>query len=287
MKIQHFAKEIAIVWVAVVLVGCVHRPVTTPSHDIVPKYYSYNPHDTIGNEPYWQMLRIDSARVNYLLERPLGMVSAEDIDKITDEDIISFSKAEASWFEMMKLCSKRRYEDALSLYIKEESNVGTALATTTNKFDLDFSVVGVLLNELLDEEEAAEILVKFLEYDKIQAEGVVAYGMADSGGYIPPHYPLLIKTLGAEYLNLGDESKAEDLIEPLRDAVYMLSDNVWDNEQEIAIYKIAIYHSSEDDPKLKAALEDYRTFVIGYSEKSDENHEELVGRLDYLIKELE
>ena len=279
---------LAILMVTLQFVGCVHRPVTTPSHDIVPKYYAYNSHDTIGNEPYRQMLRIDSARVDYLLERPLGLVPAEDIDKINDEDILSFSEAEASWFEMLKLCSKRRYEDALSLYIKEESNVGTALATTTNKFDLDFSVVGVLLNELLEKEEAADILVRFLENDKLQTEGVIAYGAADGGGgFIPPDYPLLIKTLGAEYLNLGDESKAEDLIEPLRNAVYMLSDDVWDNEQEIAIYKTAIYHSSEDYPKLKATLEDYRAFVIGYSEKSDENHEELVGRLDFLIKELE
>ena len=295
MNKQHFAILLA----AFVLAACGPRPTARYNRNLdEPMYYAYNPEDTVGNEPYWLLLRIDSARVDFRLDYPVGEMATINLDSTEGaektpeqqqyEQSVLVAETEAKWFELMRLCSQRQYEDALSLYIKEETDIGIALGTSTNKFDLDYFVIGPLLFEQLDEEEAAEIMVKFLENDKMMTEGVVALSTADGGGgYITPHYPLLIKTLGAECLNLGNESRAEDLIEPLRNAVYMLSDDVWDNEQEIAIYKIAIYHSSEDFPKLKAALEDYRAFVIDYSKTSGEDHEDVIGRLDFLIKELE
>ena len=289
----------AVLLVALVLTGCVQRPAATNSHDSnEPLYYAYDPEDTIGNEPYWHMLRIDSARVEILSDPRMAMTPSTRIKKLVGDSVVfvdndgndtsAYDAAKAKWHELMHLCSRMQYEDVLSMYGKEETKISLALASSTNKYYLDYYVIGRLLFDRLEEDEATERFVKFLEYDMWLTELEVWGSTAEGGsGYIPPHYSDLIGTLGAMYMDLGDESKAEELIEPFRNAVYLLSDDVWTNEQQIAVYKISIYHSVEDYPKLKAALEDYRAFVIDYSKTSGENHEDVVGRLDVLIKDLE
>lgn len=262
-----------------------------------PMYYSYNPEDTIGNEPYWHMLRIDSARVGAMSDPAMAMMPSTRIKEMVGDSIVLvnggdgtslYDVAEAKWHELMRLCSKKQYKNVLNLYREEETEICLALASSTYKYYLDYHVIGQLLFDELEEDEAMESFIKFLEYDKWLTECEVLFSTADGGnGYIPSHYSDLIGTLGTMYMDLGEESKAEELIEPFRDAVYLLSDDVWANEQQIATYKIATYHSAEDYPKLKAALEDYRTFVIDYSKTSGENHDDVVGRLDILINDLE
>ena len=281
------------------LAGCGPRSMDVNNDNLVePMYFVYNPQDTIGNEPYWHMLRIDSARVEILSDPRMAMMPSARIKKLVGDSVVfvdndgndtsAYGAAKAKWHELMHLCSRMQYEDVLNLYSKEEDQICLALASSTNKYYLDYYVIGRLLFDRLEEDEATERFVKFLENDMWLTELEVWGSTAEGGsGYIPPHYSDLIGTLGAMYMNLGDESKAEELIEPFRNAVYLLSDDVWTNEQLIAVYKMSTYHSAEDYPKLKTALEDYRAFVIDYSKTSGENHEDIVERLGVLIKDLE
>ena len=291
-----------ILFATIGMFGCGQKSENTNRSDTnSSKYFAYNPEDTVGNEPYKQMLRIDSARIEYIqLKWPRGFPPSAKVEEVEDADnsliVMEYNESdrqmfdtiEAKWHDLMRLCSQKQYEDALSLYIKEETDIGIALATSTNKFDLDYHVINGLLLDQLTKEEAMELLVRFLEYDKSFTESVIILSTTNDGsGFIPPHYSTLIGSLGAIYTNLGDETKAEELIEPFRNAVYLLSDNVWDNEQEIASYKLAIYYNSNDYVKLKETLEEYRAFVIDYSAKSGENHDDLIERLEMSIEDLE
>ena len=206
----------------IVLSSCGQRLVETTSHDPnEPMYYAYNPEDTIGNEPFWQMLRIDSVRVEFRLAHPIDQLSSINLsgseveekapEQRQQDDSLVLSEAETKWFELMRLCSQKQYEELLSMYIKEETDIGIALATSTNKFELDYFVIGPLLFDQLGEEEAAEIMVKFLEFDKFLTESVILFGESQLG-YVPPQYAFQIEILSKVYLMLDEWEKAEELI---------------------------------------------------------------------------
>lgn len=292
MNNYHFCILLA----AFVLFGCAEKPKDNRGNTNLTKYYTYNPQDTIGNEPYWQLLRIDSARVEYTLEHPMGLPPSARIEEREDSSLVVmkdnesdrqiYDTAEAKWHELMKLCSQKQHEEALSLYIKKESDIGIALATTTNKFELDYYVIGKLLFDQLAENEAAEIMIKFLEFDKTMTENVILLGESQSG-FVPPHYAALINFLGRMYTIAGQKEKAEEQIEPFRKAVYMLYDDVWQNEMSIADFKINIYSSFDDSEKMKETIIEHRNFVIQYAKDTGEDYSEQINRMNALIKQLE
>ena len=247
----------AILLAIVMLVGCTHRPIVdAESVSNSPTYYAYNPADTIENYPFLEMLKIDSSRAEYLLERPYGLPPSDMMEELglggdsmgyKEGDDKIFDSVEANWYELMRLCSQKQYEELLSKYTKEETDICIALATSTNKFELDYLVIGELLFEQLDGEEAAEKLSKFLEYDKFLTESVVAFSTAEGGsGYIPPQYAFQLEILCRTYLIMEDREKAEALIEPYRKAIYLLSDDVLWNENMIAKFKTNIYEQFGD-----------------------------------------
>lgn len=293
MKKQHFAILLA----TFVLAACGPRPTARYNRNFgEPMYYAYNPEDTIGNEPYWLLLRIDSARVGFRLDHPnseLAMINldsteseAKSPEQLLNDDYQTLSNAEAKWFELMRLCSQRQYEDALILYDKEEACIGIALATSTNKFDLDYFVIGPLLFDQLDEEEAAEIMVKFLEYDKFLTESVVLFGESQLG-YVPPQYAFQLEILSKVYLKLDEWEKAEALIEPYRKAVYLLSDDTLMNEYDITGVKLNIYADMDDGVRLKEALVEYRAFLVQYAKDTHQDMDERIEKLDDLINSVE
>lgn len=261
-----------------------------------PMYYAYNPEDTIGNEPYWLLLRIDSARVDFRLDHPVSEMATINLDstegaektpeQLQYEQSVLVAETEAKWFELMRLCSQRQYEDALSLYIKEQTDIGIALATSTNKFDLDYFVIGPLLFDQLDEEEAAEIMVKFLEYDKFLTESVILFGESQLG-YVPQQYAFQLEILSKVYLMLDEWEKAEALIEPYRKAVYLLSDDTLVNEMAITDLKFNMYQDMGNSAKVKEAFVEYRTFLVQYAKDTHQDLDEQIENLDKLIKSVE
>lgn len=292
MRSNHF---IFIILSTLVLAGCTQRPMLNSN---LPKYYAYNPEDITGNYPFLEMLRIDSARVEYLVERPYGLLPLEimeelvegqdsvDLQKVYKEgDEKIFNTVVAKWYEMMQLCSQKRYEELLSMYIKDETDIGIALANSTNKFELDYFVIAKLLIEQLDGDEAVEIMTKFLEYDKLLTESVVAFSTVEGGsGYIPPQYAFQLKILCRAYLFMEDREKAEALIEPYRNAVYLLSDDVLQNENMVAVFKSDIYEEFGDlEGKIETAAS-YRDFLIQYAKDTDQDFDEEIRLVDSLVE---
>jgi hypothetical protein len=282
---------------ALVLGGCGPRPMAMNKHYLdETMYYAYNPEDTIGNEPYWHMLRIDSARVAFRLDHPVSEMPTINLDssggaektpeQLQHDNSVLVAETEAKWFELMRLCSQRQYEDALSMYIKEQTEIGIALATSTNKFDLDYFIIGPLLFDQLDEEEAAEIMVKFLEYDKFLTESVILFGESQQG-YVPPQYAFQLEILSKVYLMQDEWEKVDALIEPYRNAVYLLSDDTLTNEFAIADFRLNLYGDMGDKVKIKEVLLDYQAFLIQYAEDTHQDLDEQIEKLDALIKKVE
>ena len=292
MRTNYFAILLA----AFVLAACGPRPAARYNHNLgEPMYYAYDPEDTVGNEAYWLLLRIDSARVNFRLDHPVSEMATIKLDSTEGEEktpeqlqyeqSVLVAETEVKWFELMRLCSQRLYEDALSFYIKEETEIGIALATSTNKFDLDYFVIGSLLFEQLDEEEAAEIMVKFLEYDKFLTESVILLGESQLG-YVPPHYAALIYFLGKMYMAAGQKDKAEEQIVPFRKAMYLLYDDEWENESRIAEFKVNIYSDFGDLEKMRDAIIEHRNFVVQYGKDNDQDYREQIEQMDALIEKM-
>lgn len=286
-----------ILLVALVLGGCGPRPMAMHSSNLdEPIYYAYNPEDTIGNKPYWWLLRIDSARVEFRLDHPVSEMPTINLDstggtektpeQLQHDNSIVVAETEAKWFELMRLCSQRQYEDALSLYIKEQTEIGIALATSTNKFELDYFVIGPLLINQLDYKEAAEIIVKFLEYDKFLTESVILFGESQQG-YVPPQYAFQLEVLSKVYLMLDEWEKAEALIAPYRNAVYLLSDDTLTNEFFVMDFKLNLYGDMDDKAKIKEAFVGFRDFLVQYANDTHQDLDEQIEKLDALIKKVE
>ena len=131
-------KTLIILIVAVVLVGCGQQQAASIKDDAnTLQYYAYNPDDTIGNGLYWNLLRIDSLRVEYLMDHPMDN-APEGVDS-------TFSSAGSVWREFLKLCSKNNYEQAVRWYLDHEGDFIVAMPSTTIKFYLDYYVIETLL----------------------------------------------------------------------------------------------------------------------------------------------
>lgn len=280
MKNTHFA----IIMAALALFGCVERPTKT---DIGPQYYAFNPKDTIDNLPFQQMLGIDSARAEYLFDKSIEPIPIEGVDVNNESDKQVYIEAETAWYKMLEMCSQKRYEEMLSYYIKNESIVGIGLSTSTNKFELDYCVLSLLIIDYFDFMEAVGLLAKWLEYDKLLADGVVAFSLAEGGsGYIPPQYAFQIEMLCKSYSFLDEREKAEALIEPYGRAVYLLSDDIHENESQIAKFKFDIYDSFGDTERALETTIGYRDFLIQYANDTGQDLDEEIEAFDELIKEL-
>lgn len=218
-------KTLIILLAVVGLVDCDQQQVASTKDDANPlQYYAYNPNDTIGNGLYWNLLRIDSLRVEYLMDHP-----RENAPKEADS---AFASAGLIWKEFLKLCSKNDYEQATRWYLNHEGDFIVAMPTTTIKFYLDYYVIETLLLDYLPKKEALGKLIEIFEFDKTMTEAVVMIGQ-NHYSYVPPHYALLYFALGETYINAGLEDKAIEQIEPFRKALYLLSDDEAFNETEI------------------------------------------------------
>ena len=287
MKAIHFA----IIMATLTLVGCGERPTpkenNSKSKGNEPKYYAYNPKDTIGNKPYQQMLGIDSVRAEYLFGESMEPLSIEGMDVSNDSIEQVYADAETAWYKMLEMCSKKQYEDMLSYYNKNEVTICLGLGTSSNKFDLDYFVLGRLLLDQFDSMEATEQLAKWLELDKLLADAVVENNLSEGGsGYIPPQYAFQIEKLCQAYTILEEKEKAEDLIEPYGRAVYLLSDDIYINEGSIAQLKFDIYDSFGETAKALEAVVGYRDFLIQYAKDTRQNFDDEIESLEELIKEL-
>lgn len=280
------------------LASCSQTPTPTSPKDEL-GYYIYDPDDTIANLPFYYMLCIDSGRVEYRQDNPVGQWSTSNIggymrelettlEKRRRDDSLVYAEAETAWYEMMALVSQGQFDEALEHYIHRDAEIGIALSTSTEKFDLDYFVVGKLLFLVLDEYGAVEQLVRLFEFDKLQTESVLAFSMAEGGsGYIPPHYAFLLERLCYLYMRQEEWEKVDALLEPHRKAVYLLSDDALVNEQHILSLKLDILAAQEDRDGVKQAFMEHRDFLIRYAAETGKDLSEEIEKVDDIIKYLE
>lgn len=214
------------------LVGCGQQQVAKANDEANSlQYYTYNSDDTVGNGLYWNLLRIDSLRLEYLMEHPK--------DNAPEGSDSAFASAGLVWREFLKLCSKNEYEQATRWYLNHEGDFMVAMPSTTIKFYLDYYVIEALLLDNLPKEEVLGKLIEIYELDKIMTETVVLIGQ-NSNGYVPPHYAILYYALVETYIKAGLKDKAIEQIEPFRKALYLFSDDEVFNETEVNRLKTAI-----------------------------------------------
>ena len=250
------------------------------------RYYAYNPEDTVGNDLYWQLLRIDSARADHIADHPTSNIMENDPMQINHDTL--FAKADVEWREFLKLCSKKEYAQATHLYLDHESDFILAMPTSTLKFNFDYYIIGVLLLDHLSKEAALDKYIEILEFDKLQTECVVTFSTMEGGtGYIPPQYAFQIETLCQMYLLQGEREKAESLIEPYREATYLLSDDTPQNEFYITDFKFQIYRNFGDWDKSKEAFVEFRDFLIHHAKETGTDHDKEIIEMNQLIKKME
>lgn len=298
MKYKHFT----ILMATLALISCGPRPKQAASNgrgSNKPKYYDYNPKDTVGNAPYWQLLRIDSARAEILSDPAIAMMPSIRTKEIVGEDSLVlvnndgsdssfYDVAEARWHELMGLCSQKQYDDVLRLYSQKETEIALALISSTNKLYLDYCVIGDLMFTQLNELEAMDRLVKLLEYDKWFTDCEVLFSRADGGnGYVPPHYAFLLERLGLLYNDQGEWEKVEALMEAHREAVYLLSDDALANEQQILDFKMEIYNGQYNKERVKQAFIEHRDFLVRYAAETGKDLSTAIEKANENIRFLE
>ena len=209
-------------------------------------------------------------------------------EKKRRQDSLVYAEAETEWYEMMGLVSQGQFDVAMEHYIPRDAEIGIALCTSTKKFDLDYYVVGMLLYVVFDEYDAVEQLVKLFEYDKLITESVLAISMAEDGsGYVPPHYAFLLDRLCNLYLYQDEWEKAEALMEPYREATYLLSDDTLSNEQDILDLKLRLYSNQYDMKGAKTALFEYKDFLVRHAAKTGEDLSDEIEKVDETIRRIE
>lgn len=168
---------------------------------IRPNYCRYNPDDTIDNGLYWNLLRLDSAVVDYTLLWPKDSI---------------FVNANNVWRGFIRICAKKDYAKALEYYNDNEPDFAVAIPQSTLKFNFDNFVMWDIVFDNLPEKEAVAKMINIFELDKSMTESVILICTAEDGsGHIPLHYPYILSNLYDLYRMQGDTVKANRILRTL------------------------------------------------------------------------
>ena len=211
-------KTLLLGWTLLLLVACENKAVELV--DSVDVYATYLPEDTVDNKMYVALLGIDSARADFLQEHPIfdkiieqsnldntfRQMVGEEVDTCRADCEALFIEGEKNWRELLRLCAKKQYEEALDYYSVNETSFITAILPTTLLFYFHYRVIGTWLFDYKPSEEAELEVVKILEYDLFRTESIIDF-CKDKGGYIPEHYAFLTDYLGAMYVQTRKRKK--------------------------------------------------------------------------------
>jgi hypothetical protein len=81
--------------------------------------------------------------------------------------------------------------------------------------------------------------------------------------------------------------KAEELIEPYRNAIYLLSDDTLTIEFDITGFKLNLYGAMGDRSKIKEIFIGHREFLVQYAKDNHQDLDEQIEKMDALIKNAE
>lgn len=270
--------------------------------DGVDIYATYLPEDTVDNKMYVALLGIDSARADFLQEHPIfdiiieqsnldntfRQMVGEEVDTYRSDCEALFAEGEKNWRELLRLCAKKQYEEALDYYSDNETNFITAiLPTTTLLFYFHYRVIGTLLYDYRPSEETELEVVKILEYDLFRTESIIDF-CKDKGGYIPEHYAFLTDYLGAMYVQTHQKDKALEMGEKFREAMQLSGSGFEEDEIKWNMYYYydRLYTGFGEKDKAIENLESYKQFRIRLCKDIGEDPAEVAASIDSIINKV-
>lgn len=287
-------------WALLLLFSCQNKAIELVEG--VDVYATYLPEDTVDNKMYVALLDIDSARADFLQEHPIfdiiieqsnldntfRQMVGEEVDTCRADCEALFIEGEKNWRELLRLCAKKQYEEALDYYsVNETSFITAILPTTTLLFYFHYRVIGTWLFDYRPSEEAELEVVKILEYDLFRTESIIDF-CKDKGGYIPEHYAFLTDYLGVMYVQTRQKEKALEMGEKFRKAMQLSGSGFEEDEIEWNMYYYydRLYTGFGEKDKAIENLESYKQFRIRLCEDIGEDPAEVVASIDSIINKV-
>ena len=261
----------------VLFVGC-----SQPQHNktIVSEYYDYNPNDTIDNPYFFNLLKIDSARIYY--KHSLDVVDSI-IDKPADdkrEDDSMYIETSKTWYKILDLAAKKKWKESLQLYRDNHVPMYIALIKSDALFNADYQAFSLLTYDYYTESEANQINIKLFEEDYLITAGTMAY----NENYYPEHIVDLTWVLSSLYAEEGNRDKSLKYLE-----LYKLSlmdfEDPFVAQRDYTIQAMNIYSILGESENKLQSLYDFRNYVIQNIEDEGEKSYYLY-HIDNLIEQV-
>ena len=262
---------IAIIITIFTLAGCTDKPSST--HQTVQnpsQYYCYNPDDTIDNPYFFNLLKIDSARIYY-------KHSLDVVDSIMDSTYIETSK---TWYKILDLAAKKKWKESLKLYCDNHIPMYIALIKSDALYNADYQVFTLLTQVYYPESEANRINIQLFEEDYLITSSAMAY----NENYYPEHIVDLTWLLSAFYAEEGNRDKAVQYLE-LNKVFLEDFEDPYIAQLEYAIESKIIYSLFGESEKALQNLYDFRNYVIENIEY-EEDKAYILNYIDNAIEEV-
>ena len=272
---------IAIIITIFTLVGCTgkqsstHQTVQNPS-----QYYRYNPDDTIDNPYFFNLLKIDSARIYY--KHSLDVVDSI-MDRPADdkrEDDSMYIETSKTWYKILDLAAKKKWEESLQLYRDNHIPMYIALIKSDALFNADYQAFSSVMYDYYTESEANQINIQLFEEDYLITAGTMAYNT----NYYPEHIVDLTWILSSLYAEEGIRDKALKYLE-LSKLYLMDFEDPFFARRDYTMQAMNIYSILGESENVLQSLYDFRNYVIQTIEDEGEKSFYLY-HIDEAIKEL-
>ncbi len=257
---------LAIILATFTLAGCTDKQ--SSNHQTAQKsseYYNYNPNDTIGNPYFFNLLKIDSARIYY-------KHSLDVVDSIMDrpaadkrEDDSMYIETSKTWYKILDLAAKNKWKESLQLYRDNHVPMYIALIKSDALFNADYQVFALQTYDHYPESEANQINLRLFEEDYL----ITASTMAYNENYYPEHIVDLTWVLSSLYAEEGNRNKALKYLE-----LYKLSlmdfEDPFIAQRDYTLESMNIYTLLGEPESALQSLYDFRNYVIQNIEDEEE-----------------
>jgi len=272
---------IAIILATFTLVGCSDKLSSTrQTAQNSSEYYCYNPDDTIGNPYFFNLLKIDSARIYYkhsmdvvdsIMERPAA-------DKREDDSM--YIETSKTWYKILDLAAKNKWKESLQLYRDNHIPMYIALIKSDALFNADYQAFSLLTYDYYPESEANQINIQLFEEDYLITAGTMAYNT----NYYPEHIVDLTWILSSLYAEEGNRDKSLKYLE-----LYKLSlmnfEDPFIAQRDYTIQAMNIYSILGESENKLQSIYNFRNYVIQNIEDEGEKSFYLY-HIDEAIKEV-
>lgn len=249
----------------------------------VSEMYGWEPRDSTYNHATDSL--VSSIIDEYEKERPDANIGERTEHAIEQE---AYDDARVTWAEFKRLCDADKYKDALDFYFSEgddyiKKNAGDFLVFlkhSTQRYVFFSQVLLPLMREYRGDTFAIDHFIDVMELEKAMEDASIAMS-ADTDGYVPEVYPLVIQELGYALGAAGRMEEAQDLFDDLIYGIYSLSGDALSANFYGTRYSANLY-MKDGNPNKALAMWDYFKDYLDEN-KSDydpENLEHCLQRIE-------